>query len=320
MKERDVYKAIFAHEQPPRLPRFGACDFGNTPGEHSIRYPDSGPDWFGVEWQVGEDGTQVIKGGFRLLEELPQWKERDIVPHIDDVDWKGSAWKDTAKWDRENHISIVMCQSGHFERLYSLVGFEDALTSFYDYPEDVEELFEEITKLKIQVIHKVKEYYNPDIFSPHDDWGTNRNMFFSPEIWRTFLKPHVKRLVEECHACGMLYEQHTCGHVTPVLDDLVEIGVDIAELQSCNDFVSFKKKHGNKMILKGCFNSQVLGAPGITAAEAARSVRQTLLDCGVGGGFASSAYGIPGGTEEIRQVVMDEMEKFSREFYGYTGE
>lgn len=321
MNEREIFMTIFQHKQPPRLPKFGYCDLANSPGEHSMRYPESGLDWFGVDWLVSPDGTQVVKPGTRRLEELPQWKERNIVPKVDDVDWKAAAEKATAKWDRENKVQIVAVQSGHFERLYSLVGFEDALTAFYEYPDDVKELFEEITKLKIDIIHRVKEYYNPDIFSPHDDWGTNLNMFFSPEIWREFIKPHVKRLVDETHACGMLYEQHTCGHVSQILGDLVELGVDIAEVQSCNDFVTFKKEYGNRMTLKGCYNSQVIGAPSTTPEEAAASVRQTLLDCAVGGGFASNAYGIPGRDRpEIKQAVLDTIDWFDREYYGYTGE
>lgn len=321
MTEREIFMTIFQHKQPPRLPRFGFVDLVNSPGEHSLKYPESGPDWFGVEWKVLDDGTQVIKPGPHRLEELPQWKEEHVVPDVDVVDWKAEAEKATAKWDRENKVQIVAVQSGHFERLYSLIGFEDALTAFYDYPEEVHELFEEITKLKIDEIHRIKEYYNPDIFSPHDDWGTNLNMFFSPKIWREFIKPHVKRMVEETHACGMLYEQHSCGHISQILGDLVELGVDIAEIQACNDLAGFKKEYGNRMILKGCYNSQVIAAPGTTPEEAKESVLQTLRDCAVGGGFASNAYGIPGRDRpEIKQAVLDAIDQFDREYYGYTGE
>lgn len=320
MTEREVFMTIFDHKQPPRLPKFGFVDLANSPGEHSMSYPESGFDWFGVDWLVAPDGTQVVRPGTQRLEELPDWKEENIIPDIDDVDWEAEAKKAVPKWDRENKLQIVAVQSGHFERLHYLIGFEDALTAFYEYPEDVHELFEEITQLKLKVIHKVKEYYDPDIFSPHDDWGTNLNMFFPPDIWREFIKPHVKRLVDECHSVGMLYEQHTCGHVTQILGDMVEIGVDIAELQSCNDLAGFKKEYGNAMILKGCFNNQVLNAPNITPEAAAKEVRKTLLDCAVGGGFASNAYGCPGATPEIKEVVLKEFDWFNREFYGYTGE
>lgn len=321
MRERDIYMTIFEHKQPPRLPEFGFCDVTNTPGEHSLKYPKGGPDWFGVEWVVQEDGTQVIKPGTRRLAELPDWKKEKVMPNVDSVDWKEAAQRAVAKWDRENKVQIVAAQSGHFERLYSLVGFEDALTAFYDYPEEVQELFEEITKLKIDEIHRVKEYYNPDIFSPHDDWGSNLNMLFSPAVWREFFKPHIKRLVEETHACGMLYEQHSCGHISQILGDMVEIGVDIAEIQACNDLKAFKKEYGNRMILKGCYNSQVIASPDTTPEKAKESVQKTLCDCAVGGGFAGNAYGNPGrGRAEIQQAVLETIDEFNREYYGYTGE
>lgn len=321
MTEREILQMIFDGKQPPRLPRQGAeaWNYANFSGEHSINYPQDGPDWFGVQWVVGADGTQVMKPGTVRLKDLSEWKEELRIPDIDDVDWKGASERDTRNWDRENKMSVVMVQSGHFERLYSLIGFEEALMAFYDYPDELDELFEAITELKIQVIHKCKEAYHADIFSPHDDWGTNKSMFFAPEFWRRHIKKHVKRLVEECHAVGMLYEQHSCGHVSEVFPDLVEIGVDIAELQSCNDFGALKKEFGNAITLKACFNSQILTAPNVTPEAARKSVRETLMQCAVGGGFVGSGYGIPAATKEIEAVVMDEIDRFNREVYGWNG-
>ena len=34
-------------------------------------------------------------------------------------------------------------------------------------------------------MEKVIEYYKPDVLMFHDDWGTQNNMFFSPDVWRS---------------------------------------------------------------------------------------------------------------------------------------
>ena len=46
-------------------------------------------------------------------------------------------------------------------------------------------------------------------------------------MWREFLKPEVKKLVDGVHAMGMRYEQHSCGCIQPIIGDLIELGVDI---------------------------------------------------------------------------------------------
>jgi len=317
--EREILLTIFEKKQPPRLPKFLSFDVITTPPEHSMNFPENGPDWFGVQWYVDPaTKTQVVQPGFRRLENITGWRE--IMPDVDSIDWEAAGKAAQAKMDRENKVSMVWDASGHFERLHYLLGFEESLTTFYDYPEELEAFFEALTELKIQVIRRVKKYYNPDIFSPHDDWGTNLNMFFAPALWRKFLKPYIKRLVDACHEEGMLFCQHTCGYVTPVLDDLVEIGVDIAELQACNDLGAFKKRHGNNILLQGCFNSQVLNRPGLSVEEARASARKTLMDCAIGGGFCSTAWGVPGITPETRAAIADEIDKFNREYYGWTGE
>ena len=67
---------------------------------------------------------------------------------------------------------------------------------------------------KIRCIDAMIEYGKPDILIMHDDWGMNTNLFFAPETWRKFIKPHEKRFADRLHASGVLYEHHSCGYIT----------------------------------------------------------------------------------------------------------
>ncbi|MPW25643.1 hypothetical protein GC105_07555 [Alkalibaculum sp. M08DMB] len=309
-KERDIIQCVLEHKCPPRFPVNGIqLDF--VPWEHSHE-PQGGYDWFGVHWTKEKDGTQVVTQGFKRLNDISEWKEKDIMPKLNLYDWEEHAKSVTSVWDRENYFQMIKVQSGHFERLYSIVGFEDALISFYESEEDVMEFFEALTQTKLEIINRVKKYYNPDVYSQHDDWGTNLNMFFKPDMWRKFIKPHVMRLVDECHKLGMYYEQHTCGHVTPVIQDLVEIGVDMVEIQSCNDLEYIKENFGDKLILRGCFNGQIISRPDVGVEEARKSVRYTMEVCGKNGGFLPSVvWGIK--DPLVLEAVKDEMSKCEME-------
>ena len=53
-----------------------------------------------------------------------------------------------------------------------------------------------------------------------------KNLFFSPEIWREFIKPNEEKYVKRIHDHGMLYIHHSCGNVDKIIPELAEIGID----------------------------------------------------------------------------------------------
>ena len=71
---------------------------------------------------------------------------------------------------------------------------ENALCAFYEYPDEVHEFFDAMCEYKLKCIDLAYKYLKPDVIHMHDDWGTNKNLFFSPEIWREFVKPNEETL------------------------------------------------------------------------------------------------------------------------------
>ena len=313
MTEREIYQAIFRHEKPPRFPKREYFQLNFVPGERS-QGNTSGPDWFGVQWLYNEnDGTKVVKPGTRRLDSISDWKT--IMPDIQEIDWESAGAAVQKTYDRKNGIQVVGIHSSHFERLQNILGFENALISMYEDADEVRDFFKALTELKVEMIYKIKKYYNPDGISPHDDWGTNRNMFFSPDLWRDLIKPELKQLVDAAHECNMFYEQHTCGYITPVVGDMVECGVDACEIQAVNDLAYIKENYGDKLVLRGCFNGQVLSRPGVTEEEVRNEIRTTLETCAADGGFiAQKMWGIT--DPAMSAAVYDEFHKFEVKYYG----
>ena len=58
-----------------------------------------------------------------------------------------------------------------------------------------------------------------------DDYGTQYTMLMSPEMWRSFFKPRLKRLFAPAVEAGLDIHFHSCGMVRPILEDLADIGV-----------------------------------------------------------------------------------------------
>jgi len=59
-----------------------------------------------------------------------------------------------------------------------------------------------------------------------DDWGMQHSPFISPEAFRALFKPAYKAVADAAHNRGMDFILHSCGHVLPLVDDMVEAGVD----------------------------------------------------------------------------------------------
>ena len=146
--------------------------------------------------------------------------------------------------DRENKVFEIMFVNGPFERLHMLMGFENALCALLTDPEEVEEFFNTYMEWKIKLMEKVIEYYKPDVLMFHDDWGTQNNMFFSPDVWRSLIKPQIKKAVDRCHELGVLFDMHSCGKIEAVVPEFVELGIDAWQGMEINDIPKLKSITG----------------------------------------------------------------------------
>ena len=311
---------VFHHEMPERFPRNE--DFCNMffPLERSSR-PDEGDDGFGVHWVVIPNAGQTIHYlNGPPLTDITLWREQVQWPDLDGYNWTADAARQTAPWDRKTQMGMVVLFNGHFERLHALMGFEDALVAFYDEPEAVHELFSAMTEYKLRCLHIAKEYYNPDIIVFHDDWGTNNNMFFSPDLWREFIAPQLKRVIDETHKLGMIFEMHSCGHIQEVVGDLVEMGVDC--LQSLqypqNDIRMVKENWGDKLVIRGGVDNQFALNPESTDMEIRQSFRACFEIMAQGGNYLPYLAVLGSNAERPLTLFKEEVDCFEQSFFSFS--
>jgi uroporphyrinogen decarboxylase len=127
-----------------------------------------------------------------------------------------------------------------------------------------------------------------DILRQADDLGTQRGPFFSPQMFRTFVKPRTAKLVDLAHSHGVKFMFHSCGAIRPLIEDLIEIGVDILDpLQAAAEGMEpqdLKDSYGDRLCLHGGICTQYLlprGSPDEVRAE----VRRRIEVLGDGGGY-----------------------------------
>lgn len=144
----------------------------------------------------------------------------------------------------------------------------------------------------------------------HDDWGTNNNMFFSPDIWREFIKPNEEKYVKRIHEYGMLYLHHSCGYIMQIIPDLVEIGMDAIEpMMVRNDMDECLAKYGDKMTFFGGIDNQMIDMEESTEEEIRAEVRRAIDAYAKKGRYVP--YYIPA-MEKKWFIYMDEVNRYGR--------
>ncbi len=127
-----------------------------------------------------------------------------------------------------------------------------------------------------------------DILRAADDLGTQRGLLVGPEMFRTFFKPRLKKLVDMTHSHGVKFMFHSCGAIRPLIDDLIEIGVDILDpLQAAAEGMdpqALKDAYGRRVCLHGGICTQHL-LPRGTSDEVRAEVRRRIGILGAGGGY-----------------------------------
>ena len=244
-------------------------------------------DIYGCKWDLCHGMPTPLEGDHLLtLDEIENWEEIICFPNPETWDWDTLAKEELAQYD-PSKVMVYFCEQGCFDRLTTLMGFEEACMAMMEEPEICSEIFRKIADVKIKLIRCVKKHLKPDVFMYTDDIADARGLVMHPEVYRALLKPQQARIIAAIKENGMIAEQHTCGNCSAVLEDYVEIGVDaFFPAQACNNIPEIKRRFGNQLVICGGFDSQ--GPCG--HADASRDImlaeaKRVVEDCAKGGAF-----------------------------------
>ena len=127
-----------------------------------------------------------------------------------------------------------------------------------------------------------------DIFRSGDEIGSNTATHCNPDVWREFYKPQLKRVFAVAKRHGLKIWFHCCGCCRPVIEDLIEIGVDlldpIPDYVAGNDHVELKREFGDRLSFIGGVNIKSCVREG-TPDDVRKEVRKRIDILAPGGGY-----------------------------------
>ncbi len=322
ISEKENFLKMIRREQPDYVPHQPELLQMILPSAIQDRAPGfgTGYDWFGVHWTEDPDMPMMpvtTTGIDPILEDICDWEDLIKWPDLSQIDWEACAKKDVPKKD-PNKLLCAMMVSGPFERLHDLMGFENALCALLTDPEECEAFFSRLCDFKIEQIQYLKKYYDIDMVHFQDDWGSQKDLFFAPEVWRKLIQPHVQRVINAAHELGIYFDMHSCGNIDRIVEDIIGMGVDVLDpAQPVNDLKTWHEKYHDKVIFMGGLNAQgVIDIPGTTDDEIRKEVEEKINL------LATDGYYIPFAVSLSPRVMqaLDEAFLYGRTFYQKGGE
>lgn len=117
-----------------------------------------------------------------------------------------------------------------WERYQYVRGVENSLMDTFDLPVEMFRVLEKIHAFNCKMLSLWAQTRVDGLFFM-DDWGSQKSLLISPDIWRRLFKPMYRDYVNIAHVNGKAAFMHSDGHILDILPDLEEIGVDAINCQ-----------------------------------------------------------------------------------------
>jgi uroporphyrinogen decarboxylase len=214
-----------AERMPYDLPPQFGSDFAeiNMSPSPDAR-PSSGVDEWGALWKnlgttrLGEVKEYPLKD-WRTFDSL------DIPDITDPLRWAGV--QEACAQAGDNFILAYGISI--YERVHFIRGLENTWMDIYDHPAELCRLLDLLVEMNITAIERYAAA-GADGFFLLDDWGLQSSLMIAPQAWREFWKPRYARIFKAAHDAGMLTFLHSCGYIIAILNDLIEAGLDVIQM------------------------------------------------------------------------------------------
>ena len=231
MTSRSIVRRTIRFQGAPRLPRNFPAHLGYDSDFHGCGMnpsPDgrksAGTDEWGCVW------ANAGCSNLGEVQEFPikEWSDFDErrIPDIDAKDrfagLEGLRERAGEKYVTAGGISI-------YERVHFLRGLENTWADIYEEPENLCRLLDILVDMNLKAIEQYARH-GVDGYFFCDDWGLQNALMIHPQKWREIWKPRYKRIFDAAHEHGMDTLLHSCGYIVDILDDLIDAGLDVIQM------------------------------------------------------------------------------------------
>jgi len=246
-------------------------------------------DNWGITWKKISYNVLNGKGYYTEIIDSPLSDDDKIdsyvPPNPDDEDME-YAEEIINKYGNEYYIcGNIECSI--FEALKYLRGMTKALVDLVANKDIAHKIMDISVDYHLKLGLKLVEKGVDIIFFAEDVAGED-SLLIAPNTFREMIKSKLGYMIGELKRKNknIKISFHSDGNVEPLIDDLIEVGVDLLnpiQPEAMNP-AHIKRRYGNKLALWGAVSTQRTFPFG-SAKDVENEVRELIKDCGLGGGF-----------------------------------
>ncbi|MFB6214916.1 MAG: uroporphyrinogen decarboxylase family protein, partial [Candidatus Bipolaricaulia bacterium] len=182
---------------------------------------------------------------------------------------------------------------------------ETWMKAHHTHPDYIKEIFDMQTEIALENLKLYRQAVGERIEAigvSATDFGGQKDLLYSPEIYREFYKPFHKKVNNWIHDnTNWKTFFHTDGNVVKLLDDFVEVGVDILNPVQFTaedmDLSFLKNEYGEELVFWGGGADPQKTLPFGSPKQVREETRENVNILSEGGGFVcSSVHNIQGPT------------------------
>ncbi len=316
---RENFRRVIERDHPLWVPSvasdFNYCQAGELTGLADLRFDFSNErcvwtDMFGCEWlwEPNSGGSMLRPGGKKVLEDITEWPEKIVWPSLDEDRIRACCEAYMSKpWYHPERMNYFDFGQGCTERLVAVMGgYAEAMMAFAEEPEACRDFMMALSEHHVRMLDAICKYYPVDMILYHDDWGTERDTFFSPAMMEDLVYEPTKLFFDHVREKGIVNNFHTCGKIERFIDYIDELNPDFLQLQArANNLDRLKAEYGDRL----GFDAVIRG---MDEQETAMNMHAAFDQLGAGGGMVSTVFALG---EDALWGGIQELYCYSRERY-----
>ncbi len=152
--------------------------------------------------------------------------------------------------------------SPFFHEIGWLIGQENFFIWMTTKPDVVEAIINRMVDYEVEATRRYLEAANGmiDITFFGNDFGTQRGLFISPEMFQRFIRMPLKRYFDVSHEYGCKVMKHSCGAIRDIIPIFIEDGVDVLDpvqvAAAGMDLASLVRDFGDRLSFHGGVDTQ----------------------------------------------------------------
>ncbi len=272
-------------------------------------------DPWGCVWETSDDGiTGVVRQN-----PLADWDsfESYVTPDPAETDgtylihWERIRARVARQKEKGEFVSGGLPHGHTYLRIQDIRGFENLTFDMADADPRLDRLIEKVEEFNFGYISRRLELV-PDMIEYPEDLGMQIGPMLSPDCLRKYIKPVYQRLMKPARDAGQIVHMHSDGDIRTLVDDLIEGGVEVINLQDLVNGIDWiaDRFAGHTCIDLDIDRQEII--PHGTLQQIDDLIREEVEKLGSKEGGLMMVHGLyPGVPIENAGALMDAMEKYA---------